>query len=144
AVAGTEDANSAVSWAAVIAGALVAVAASLLLMLVGSGIGLSLVSPWSYANPTVTTFAVSSVIWLVVVQWLSSALGGYLAGRLRTRWTGVRSDEVNFRDSAHGLLTWALATVIVASLLTSAVSSIIGGVVNTAATVSSSGAQAMA
>jgi hypothetical protein len=48
----------------------------------------------------------------------TSAFGGYLAGRLRAKWIGPRTDEVLFRDTAHGLLAWALATLLVAALFT--------------------------
>jgi hypothetical protein len=122
-----EASASAVSWSAVIAGAIVAVALSLILLLMGSGLGLTMVSPWSNSGVGPTTFAVSTAIWLIVVQWLSSALGGYLTGRLRTRWAGVHTDEVFFRDTAHGLLTWAVATVLFAGVLGSAASAIIAG-----------------
>jgi hypothetical protein len=144
AVGAEEPAASSVSWAAVIAGALAAVSTTLILMLVGSGLGLTMVSPWANAGATATTFAVSSIIWLVVVQWLSSAMGGYLSGRLRTRWSGIQGDEVTFRDTAHGFLAWALATLIMAALLTSAVTAIVGGAVQTAATVTSGAAQGAA
>ena len=112
-----DAANSAVSWAAVFAGGVAATAATLILLLLGSGIGLSMISPWYGAGVTATTLGVSAVIWLVVVQWLSSALGGFLAGRLRTKWTGLHTHEVGFRDTAHGLLAWSLATVAGAVLL---------------------------
>jgi hypothetical protein len=55
---------------------------------------------------------------LVITQWLSSAFGGYLTGRLRTKWVDVRTEEVLFRDTAHGLLAWALATLLMAALVT--------------------------
>src|SRR5579863_5204083 len=84
---------SAVSWAAIIGGALGAVAITLLLVALGSGIGLSSVSPWTALNPSATTFTLLAAVWLIIVQWLSSALGGYLAGRLRTKWTGIHTDE---------------------------------------------------
>jgi hypothetical protein len=117
-VADSEDAaKSAVSWAPVFAGAVAAAAATLILFLLGSGIGLTVISPWYGAGVTATTLGVSAVIWLVVVQWLSSSLGGFLAGRLRTKWTGLHTDEVGFRDTAHGLLAWSLATVAGAVLL---------------------------
>ncbi|MEO8669353.1 MAG: hypothetical protein ABI399_12605 [Bauldia sp.] len=135
---------SSVSWAAVIAGALAAVSISLILMLVGSGLGLAVVSPWSGAGATATTVAISGVVWLVVVQWLSSATGGYMAGRLRKRWTDISGDEVTFRDTAHGFLAWALATIIVAGLLTSAVSAITGTAVQTVATVGAGAVQGAA
>jgi len=115
--------QSAVSWAAIIGGALAAVAITLLLVALGSGIGLSSVSPWTALNPSATTFTLLAAVWLIIVQWLSSALGGYLAGRLRTKWAGVHTDEVFFRDTVHGFLAWALASILVAALATSSVSS---------------------
>jgi hypothetical protein len=144
ALGGEDTSQSSVSWAAVIAGALGAVATTLILLLVGSGLGLSMASPWANAGASATTFAVSGIIWLVIVQWLSSAMGGYLSGRLRTRWANLHGDEVTFRDTAHGFLAWALATIIIAVLLTSTVSAIIGGAVQTAATVTSGVAQGAA
>lgn len=111
------DANprtSAVSWSAVFAGAVIATAVTFALMVLGAGLGLTLVSPWWEANAEATTIAVSTVVWLIVMQWASAGVGGYLTGRLRTRWTRVHSDEVFFRDTAHGFLTWAVATIIVA------------------------------
>jgi hypothetical protein len=50
---------------------------------------------------------------------MSSAVGGYVAGRLRTKWLGVHTDEVFFRDTAHGFLAWAFATLISATALAS-------------------------
>lgn len=111
-------AGAANDWGAIIGGALGAIAVSIILFTAGSGFGVSTVEPWSFANEAPETFAVGAAIWLVVMQWLSSAFGGYLAGRLRPKWTPARTDEVLFRDTAHGLLAWALATVIVAALFT--------------------------
>jgi len=130
---------SAVSWPAIIAGAVTAAAASLVLILLGSGLGLSMMSPWS-TGATITTIAASTAIWIVLVQWISSAMGGYLAGRLRTKWTGLHTDEVTFRDTAHGFLTWALATIIVAGFLGTALSTAATVGVNAAATVASGAA----
>jgi hypothetical protein len=110
---------SAVSWAAVIAGAVVAAAVSALLLALGSGFGLASVSPWP-GGPSPLTFTVMTAIWLIVMQWVASGLGGYLTGRLRTRWIGTHTHEVFFRDTAHGFLSWALATVITAVLFSSA------------------------
>ena len=69
-------------------GALAAVAITVLLLALGSGIGLSSVSPWSALSPSATTFTLLAAVWLIVVQWLLSALGGYISGRLRTKWAG--------------------------------------------------------
>jgi hypothetical protein len=95
----------------------------LLLVALGSGIGLSSVSPWSSANPSATTFTLLAAVWLIIVQWLSSGLGGYLAGRTRTKWVGIHTHEAFFRDTAHGFLAWALASLLVAAFATSTVSS---------------------
>jgi hypothetical protein len=113
-VTGTAAART--DWAAIVGGALAAIVVSIILFTAGSGFGLSTVEPWSFANRSPAEFAIGAGIWLIVMQWLSSALGGYMAGRMRTKWVGPRVDEVLFRDTAHGFLAWALATVIVAAL----------------------------
>lgn len=136
----TESSSSAVSWGPIIAGALAASTLTLILMLLGSGLGLTMVSPWSNEGASVTTFAVSTAIWLVVVQWLSSGLGGYLTGRLRAKWVGIHTDETFFRDTAHGFMAWALATLLVVFVLGAAVSSAIGTGVQAASTVASGAA----
>ncbi len=118
-------AKSAASWSAIISGAFVASALSLVLLALGAGLGFAAVSPWHDRGPSVTTFAITTAIWFIVIQWLSSAVGGYIAGRLRTRWVGTNPHEVFFRDTAHGLVTWAVATVLVATLLVTTLS---GGV----------------
>lgn len=106
--------SSAVAWSAVIAGAVAAIALTLTLLALGSAFGLATVSPWPGVGAKPTTFTIGAGIWLIITQWLSAALGGYLAGRLRVRWHGLHTDEVFFRDTAHGFLTWAMATVLMA------------------------------
>jgi hypothetical protein len=113
-----ESSASAVEWASIFGGALAAFGVTLILLTLGPGLGLTTVSPWSFTNPSPTTFGTVAAIWLVVTQWISSAFGGYLTGRLRTKWVGIRTDEVLFRDTAHGLLAWALATLLIAALVT--------------------------
>jgi hypothetical protein len=122
-----EGSASGVSWAAVIAGAVVASAFSLALLALGAGIGLVSVSPWSTNNPSATTFGVLAAAWFIAVQLFASGVGGYLAGRLRTGWAGVHTDEVFFRDTAHGLLVWAVGAVISAAVIASAASSAVSG-----------------
>ncbi len=112
--AAPEASASAVSWAAIFAGALVAASASVILVALGSGLGFAAISPWSHSGASLKTFAISAGVWLIVVQWLASALGGYVTGRLRTKWVSTHTHEVFFRDTAHGLVTWALATLVVA------------------------------
>ena len=92
-------------------------ALTLLLLAFGTGLGLSVVSPWSGSGVSATTFKIATGLYLIVIAMLSSAIGGYIAGRLRTRWIGVHSDEVYFRDTAHGFLAWAFASVLGAVLL---------------------------
>ena len=135
-----DSSSSAVSWGAIIAGSFAAATLTFILMLLGSGLGLTMVSPWSSTGASVTTFAVSTAIWLVIVQWLSSGLGGYLTGRLRTKWVGVHTDETFFRDTAHGFMAWALATLLVVFVLGSALSAAIGTGVQAASTVASGAA----
>ena len=104
------------SWAAIWAGTATAVAISLMLLAIGAGFGLTAVSPWPGAGPTATEFSIGAGIWLIVMQWISSAAGGYIAGRMRARWHSLHEHEVFFRDTAQGLVTWSVATIIVAVL----------------------------
>ena len=88
--------------------------------------GLSSVSPWAHEGVSASTFGMSTILWLTFTQLVASAMGGYLAGRLRTKWVAVHTDEVYFRDTAHGFLAWAIASLATAALLTSAIGSIVG------------------
>lgn len=136
----TESSASAISWGPIIAGAFAASTLSFILMLLGSGLGLTMISPWSGSGASITTFAASTAVWLVVVQWLSAGAGGYLAGRLRTKWVNIHTDEVFFRDTAHGFLAWALATLLVVAVMGSALTSLLGSGVQAASTVVSGAA----
>ena len=135
-----EAATSGVAWPAIIGGAFAAAALSLILLALGSGFGLASVSPWSNTGASATTFTVMTAIWLIVVQWLASGLGGYLTGRLRTKWVGLHTHEVFFRDTANGFLTWAVATVIGAAFLASAAASVVSGTATVVAGVASGAA----
>jgi hypothetical protein len=117
---------SGVSWAAVIGGAFVAAALSLILLSLGTGLGFSAVSPWSNNGASGSEIGSGAIVWLILTQIVASALGGYLGGRLRTKWAGVHTDEVYFRDTAHGLLVWAVGMVITAGFLASAAASFAG------------------
>jgi len=117
----------AVSWGAIFAGAAGAAALSLILLILGVGLGLSSVSPWSGQGIGATAFGASTIAWLTFTQLAASGMGGYLAGRLRSRWVGTHTDEVYFRDTAHGFLAWAVASLVTAALLGSAVGSILRG-----------------
>jgi hypothetical protein len=117
----SEAYSSGVSWPAVIGGAFVAAAMGLILLTLGTGLGFSSVSPWSNAGASAQTITWAAILWMIVTQIIAASLGGYLAGRLRTKWTQVHSDEVYFRDTAHGFLVWAVGLVITASILVSSV-----------------------
>jgi hypothetical protein len=123
-----ETEESTLAWGAVIAGAVVAAALTLLLAALGVGLGLSVVSPWSDQGVSATTFHVGAGLYLLATAMLASTVGGYVAGRLRVRWLGLNEKEVYFRDTAHGLATWALATVLSASVLGGAVTHLLAGV----------------
>jgi hypothetical protein len=120
-----ESHSSGVSWGAVVAGAFVAAALSLALLALGTGIGLSSVSPW--ANAGASAIGWKAIGWLVLMQVIASSVGGYLAGRLRTKWVDIHTHEVYFRDTAHGFLAWSVGLVITAAFLTSAAASVLGG-----------------
>src|ERR1035438_1444844 len=119
--------SPAVSWPAIAAGAIAAAALTLVLLAFGAGMGFSAVSPWGNSGISASTFQITTGLYLIVVALLASAMGGYVAGRLRTRWVGVHTHEVFFRDTAHGFLAWAFATVLSAAFLTAAASNIVGG-----------------
>jgi hypothetical protein len=138
----TESSVSAVAWGPVLGGAFAALAMTLLLLTLGSGIGLSSTSPWANSGVAATTFTISAAIWLIIVQWLSSAFGGYLTGRLRTKWANMHTDEVFFRDTAHGFLAWAVATVVSIALVASAATSVVGGAARTAGNAATAAASA--
>jgi hypothetical protein len=122
-----EPAVSGVSWAAVMAGAVASLALTLILLSFGAGMGFAVVSPWGHSGVSATTFKIGTGLYFIVMAMISSAIGGYLAGRLRTKWIGVQTTEVHFRDTAHGFLAWAAASVLGAVLLASPASSLIGG-----------------
>jgi hypothetical protein len=122
-----EASSSGVSWAAIAGGAFVTAALSLILLAVGAGAGLSSLSPWSGSGVSPSAVRTGALLWLAVIEVISCGIGGYLAGRLRTKWVNLHSDEVYFRDTAHGFIVWAVALVITAAFLTSAATSMVGG-----------------
>ena len=128
-----ESQTSAVSWGAIAAGGIATAGFSLFLFQLGTGIGLSVANPWASSPPSGTTISVAAGISLCLISIMASALGGFLAGRLRTRWVGLHSDETYFRDSAHGFLAWAFATVLTALVVGIAATSFVGGAAKGAA-----------
>ena len=116
-----------VSWGAVLAGAAAAAALSFILLILGVGLGLSSVSPWSF---NATAIGVSTIVWLAFMQLAASGIGGYLAGRLRVKWSSIHTDEVHFRDTAHGLLAWAVATMITVAVLAGGTRAVLSGAID--------------
>jgi len=154
AVDGDDSVASGVSWGAILAGAFAAAALSFILVILGFGLGFSSVSPWSGSGLSAQTIGWSTVAWITFTQIAASAIGGYMAGRLRVKWASVHTDEVYFRDTAHGFLAWAVASLATAALLSTAIGSVISGgakvvgsagaaVVATGATAAAGGAAAM-
>jgi hypothetical protein len=128
-----ESPTSATSWGAIAAGGIAAAGFSLFLFELGTGIGLAVASPWANSSPSSTTISVVAGVSLCLISLMASALGGFIAGRLRTRWVGLHSDETYFRDSAHGFVAWAFAAVLMAAVAGLAATSVVGGAAKGAA-----------
>lgn len=130
--------SSGVSWGAILAGAAAAAALSLILVILGFGLGFSAISPWPSRGAAATTVGISAAIWLAFTQIAASGLGGYMAGRLRVKWADVHTDEVYFRDTAHGMLSWAVSSLVTAALLGSIVTGVASAGAQVAGNVASS------
>jgi hypothetical protein len=122
-----ETVSTGISWGAIFGGAAAAASLSLILLILGVGLGFSAMSPWASMGASATTIGVSSILWLAFTQIAASGAGGYLAGRLRTKWATVHTDEVYFRDTAHGFIAWSVATLATAMLLGSVVGTVVSG-----------------
>jgi hypothetical protein len=118
--------SSGVSWGAVLGGAFAAAALYLILLALGAGFGLSAISPWSGEGLAASTVGAAAIAWLIFIEIIASAFGGYLAGRLRIKWTLIHNDEVFFRDTANGFLSWAVALIVSVAFLASAAASMAG------------------
>ncbi len=127
-VAVANDDRSYVDWPAIFAGAVLASAISLVLLAFGSALGLSLTSAREGQSSSLFLMAVVGGLWILTVQLSASLAGGYLAGRLRRRHGDSTEYESDLRDGSHGLVTWAVATIVAATLTVS-------GITGTAATV---------
>lgn len=119
--------GAALSWGAIIAGAIAAAALSFVLLAVGTAFGLSMISPWETDQNEAAALGIGTAIFLIVIHVLASGFGGYLAGRLREKLTNLRHDETYFRDTAHGVLVWALGAVAGAVLIACLSAQVIGG-----------------
>lgn len=136
----TESPRSAVSWGAVFAGAVIAAAVSSMLLVGGTGLGFLSISPWQQEGASGTTLAVGTIIWLFLCQIIAYGIAGYVAGRLRTKWTDAAADEIYFRDTAHGFLVWALSAVVGFVLLGTTAASLVSGTAKTGAALAQAGA----
>jgi len=119
--------NTGVSWGAVFAGAAVATAVSLILLLLGFGLGMAVTSPFSGEGADLAAVGIGTAIWLALTHIIASGLGGYLAGRLRVKWPDLDRDEVYFRDTANGFITWSVATLVAIALTISTATGILAG-----------------
>jgi hypothetical protein len=130
--------RSAASWPAILAGSAVILAMTLVMLSLGIGLGMSVVSPWGGSGVSATTYKVGTGIYFIVIAMISAGLGGHVTGRLRHRYLGIHDNEVYFRDTLHGLVAWALALIVGAALLASSANAIVGNAAaNTAPAVAS-------
>ena len=142
--------RAAISWAAVFAGAVIAAALSIMLITGGVGLGFVAMSPFEGDGADAETVGWAAVVWMFVVQIISYGVAGYVTGRLRPIWAPSYSDEVYFRDTAHGLAVWAVSALIsialVGSMLTATAGAALRGgaavVQGTAATAAAAGGAA--
>ena len=141
-VQGVPVGPTAVSWGAIFAGAAAAAALSFILLILGTGLGLSSLSPWANEGASGKALGVGGFAWIIFMQLAASALGGYIAGRLRAKWVALHTEEVAFRDTAHGFLAWGVATLFTAWLVASTASSVVSGGVQAGAQVAGGAASA--
>lgn len=135
-----DEANSSgLSWSAVIAGAFVMAALFLILLVLGTGMGLSAASPWSNTGASAAGIGRAAIVWFIIIQIIASAMGGYLVGRMRIKWATIHTDEVYFRDTAHGFLAWAVGLVVTVAFLGSVVVSMISGAGSATTQISTAG-----
>ena len=141
-VQGVPGGPTAVSWGAILAGAAAAAAISFILLLLGTGLGLSSLSPWANEGASGKALGIGGFAWIIFMQLAASALGGYIAGRLRAKWVALHTEEVAFRDTAHGFLAWGVATLFTAWLVASTATQVVSGGVQAGAQVAGGAASA--
>jgi hypothetical protein len=113
-----------VQWGAVFAGALAAAAIATVLHSFAGAIGLAVSSTAPTWRDSSLALVLLSGLYLILVAILAYAVGGYVAGRLRVPLVGAHADEIEFRDGAHGLASWALATLLTALIAFATASSL--------------------
>lgn len=136
-------ATSYVDWPAILAGTVLAMALSFVLLTFGSAIGFSVTSFEPHEGASLFWLSVASGLWFIWVAITSFGAGGYIAGRLRRPVAGASLDEVEVRDGAHGLLVWATGAIVGAMLAASGISGAIGAATSTAGTAAQTAAQAV-
>ena len=140
--------RGAMSWSAVFAGAAASVALGVVLTTLAAGFGLEAPYPGSASRASLGAFTPEVGAGAVAAQVVCAGLGGYLAGRLRGAWPGVHGDETHFRDTAHGLVAWAVSTlaglVLASALLGPAAAALAGAAADSAGTLSASAKAAAA
>jgi hypothetical protein len=141
-VAPIDHGRSGLSWGSIIGGALATIAVSLILVSLAAGLGLTSFSVYAGNNAKAATYGISAGLALLVVQWLSAAFGGYIAGRTRARWSALHTHESGFRDTAHGFLSWALATALTLGMLALAGGTALSGALHGATTLGAAGVTA--
>lgn len=105
-----------ISWGAIFAGAIIALATQIVLSLIGMAIGLATLNPTTGDSPSGATLGTGAAIWVVISSLISLFLGGYIAARLAGRFNGW----------LHGLITWGTLTLLTLMLLTTAAGQLIG------------------
>lgn len=135
--------NSYVDWAAIIAGAVIAAAVSMIMLTFGGAVGLSFASPFRGEGISLTGLAIASALWLLWVQVSSFAAGGYVAGRMRRRmWEGT-PHEAEVRDGIHGVSVWAVGAIVSGLIAASTVSGVVKTGAQVAATTAAGAATAL-
>lgn len=109
-----------ISWSALLAGVVLVVAIQLVLSLLGASIGFGTVDVTAGDTPSASAFGTGAGVWWVVSACISLFVGGYVAAWL----AGV---ELRIDGLWHGLVTWALVTLLTVYLLSSAIGGIASG-----------------
>lgn len=108
-----------VSWPAIFAGTLIMLVTLMMLTLLGIGIGLTSINPMEESQP-LKGIGTGTLIWWVISNLAAIFAGAYVAANLTTL-------AYKLTGAYHGILTWALYTLISFWLMTTAIGGIIGG-----------------
>ena len=120
----TDGAVLQVQWGPIIAGGIAATALALVLHSFAVAIGLSVSSTAPTWRDASIALVLLSGLYLLLAAIVSYGFGAYLAGRMRPRLTTATPEEIEFRDGTHGLLVWALATLLTGLIALAAVQSL--------------------